>query len=160
MKTGFVNQLDCSPLPDGKLWRLNADLIWVWPDGSAEVCRAGMLTDFASVPDLGRLAGWFMALAMLLRTRFPLTGWSLFWCAWLIGVFAKRIDDDDRTDAPACFHDQDYFRRDKSRAAADWHLVVRMRAMQVGWWKCFLYWFNLRLFGWVAWNFGDHLKKS
>ena len=154
MNSGFTTPLNCTPLPDGRTWRLNSDLVWVWPDGSTEVCPAGMTTDFASVPDLARFAGWFMALAFVLRW------WPLFWFAWLIAVFAKRIDDDDRTDAPACFHDQDYWARTKTRAAADWHFVVRLRANGVAWWKCLLYWLYLRLFGWVCWSFGRHQKPS
>ena len=156
MGQGFKTPLICSPLPDGKTWRLESDLVWQWNDGTFEVCKSGMETDFASVPDLSLLAGLVAGMFHALGGRFQ----NLFWLALVIILLAKKIDDDPRTDAPACFHDQDYYERKKKRYVADWHLVVRMRANEVGWWKCFLYWLNLRLFGWFCWYYGSHAQGS
>ncbi len=145
MRGRFLTSLDASPLPDGRNWQLQKDLVWEWDDGTIETCPSGMVTDFASVPDLAFFAGLFAGI-------FNCLGWqSPFWLALLICVLSKRIDDDDRTSPGASFHDQDYTLKGISRFRADWHLMIRMRSCQVPRWVCILYWVNLRLFGWIVW---------
>ncbi len=160
MKQGFTTELVDIPLPDGKHWMIFKPLRWQWNDGTLEEVPKGFITDYASVPDLSFLAAMAMLVAFAASHWWPATSVGLFWFAWGICVFAKRIDDDPLTDKGAAFHDKDYFERKKPRYVADWHLVIRMRAVGVGWWKCVLYWFNLRLFGWVAWYWGDHAKRA
>lgn len=153
MRAGFLNQLVVSPLPDGRRWQLQCNLFWRWRDGSQEVVPVGTVTDFASVPDLAWLFGVVAGVAHGL-------GWAwLFWPALGVILMAHRLQDDERIDGPATFHDQDYKLRTKPRWLADWHLVVRMRVNRVARWKCFLYWINLRLFGWIVWyRLGPKLK--
>lgn len=170
---GFKSALDCTPLPDGKNWRLNRDLRFVDPRGDEHLVHAGFVTDFASIPSLSRIGAllillgagliwaspfaWGMANAMRAINWMHLAGAVI--CFLGIGIVwvSDDLNGDDQLDAPATLHDDGY-RRPRHGAASwslkfywDWLLFCAMRLNREPLWKCWLIWFNVAVFGWVAW---------
>jgi hypothetical protein len=164
MNTGpakFLSSLEVTPLPDGKNWRLDDPLLFRDPTGFYHRVDKGFVTDFASIPSLSRLGALLMALAFLLNSFFP-SLWRaefsivIFGLGFLIAWLADDLNGDDQLDAPATIHDHGYRRVFGGEPWTmkfywDWILFVAMRANGCGLAKSLLIYFNVTVFGWLAW---------
>ena len=96
----FEQDLNATPLEDGVNWRLNSDLVYIDPEGARHVVPSGFITDFASVPELARLASYVLLLAIpaaILSAWFHIV-WLLIaagvlclfsvWVAWVSAICA------------------------------------------------------------------------
>lgn len=54
--------------------------------------------------------------------------------------------------APAILHDFRYTLQDVTRAAADWELLLSLKAVGVALWRRWLIYAGVRAGGWVGWN--------
>ena len=153
----FITPLEVTPLSDGVNWRLVHDIKFIDLRGELHVVHAGFVTDFASIPSLARLGAVVMLVAAaLLSVCWPAAVVLLalgFGIAWLDPL----LNGDDRLDGPAVLHDDGY-RRARLGSTSwmlkfywDWILFQAMRANNEPMWKCWLIWFNVAAFGWVAW---------
>ena len=160
----FVTDLVATPLRDGKNWRLVHDLKFRDQMGNLHVIHAGFVTDFASIPSLARIGAFLMLLGFALdlsgfgRDRFiSLVGVVLLALGFVICWLADDLNGDDLLDGPATLHDEGYRRKRLGKTAWtmkfywDWILFTAMRANGEPLWKCWLIWFNVAAFGWVAW---------
>ena len=156
----FITPLDATPLPDGIHWRVNRDLIYEDPEGYEHVTRAGYVTDFASIPELARLAAYVLAVSIaagvtgawlhilwLLITALALCLFAL-WVAWV----SPLLNANDKIDAPATGHDNDYTTPGMNKFVADFRLFLSCGANAVEMWLQMLLYFNVTFFGWQAFH--------
>lgn len=160
----FLTDLEVTPLPDGRNWRVVRDLKFVDQMGNVHVVHAGFVTDFASIPSLSKIGAGLMligaALFQVSAFCFP-----LFALGFLIAWIADDLNCDDALDGPATIHDEGY-RRPRLGSTSwtmkfywDWIFFVAMRVKGVELWKCWLIWFNVAAFGWWAW-YDDGRKQG
>lgn len=132
MNPQFLNQLDLSPCPDGRTWRLDQDLVYRSPVAAEQTSApapasaaaglitvpAGFVTDLASIP-------------------------QLFWN--LLPPFGKYTE-------AAVVHDWLYRNHLYPRPVCDAILLEAMQLCGVNWFQRQLIYRNVRAFGWAAWN--------
>lgn len=163
----FLTDLEVTPLADGQNWRLTRRLEFFDARGEFHVVPKGFVTDFASIPPLGRI-GYVMlmfGLAVFGLGLFVHQSEVLSWLGfvlWMLGSaviwLACDFDDDERLDGPAVLHDDGYRRPRlgrrpwKMKLYWDRILFQAMRANGVPYWKAWLVWFNVAVFGWLAWQ--------
>lgn len=170
MSARFITKLEVTPLPDGINWRLAHDLKFIDARGDLHKVPAGFVTDFASIPDLDRvgvvvasIGATVLAVGSNLYGAggklhwLDLAGILLFIAGFAIIWICPDLNRDDQLDAPATLHDEGYRRPRYGRGAWllkfywDWILFQAMRANREPLWKCWLIWFNVAAFGWLAW---------
>ena len=172
----FITPLEVTPLQDGVNWRLVHDVKFIDMRGELHVVHAGFVTDFASIPSLARLGAVIMLIGYALYTLFAvldgtpgylvrITSLFLVGVGFLIAWLDPLLNGDDRLDGPAVLHDDGY-RRARLGSTSwmlkfywDWILFQAMRANGEPLWKCWLIWFNVAAFGWMAW-FQDGRKHK
>lgn len=157
----FLTPLRVTPLADGVRWVLDADLVYVDPDGQLITVPAGFTTDFASIPPLATAGGWGVMAAVWLARWFPLAGWPLFCAAWWVILQADGFEHEGTWDAASCLHDWLYASRGRGFFAANRLLYVAMAARGGGRtaaWKRWVIWQAVNLGGWVAWR--DDARKA
>ncbi|MEI8288790.1 MAG: DUF1353 domain-containing protein [Verrucomicrobiota bacterium] len=161
----FVTDLVATPLRDGKNWRLVHDLKFRDQVGNLHIVHAGFTTDFASIPSLSRIGAFLMLLGFALDRLVSDWGVILLLLGFVICWLADDLNGDDLLDGPATLHDEGYRRPRLGNTAWtmkfywDWILFTAMRANSEPLWKCWLIWFNVAAFGWVAW-FDDGRKHK
>lgn len=147
------------------LWKLADVLKFRDSRGDVHVVPAGFVTDFASIPSLARIGAVVMLLAVILLPWLGLLAACLFMTGFLIAWLDPLLNGDDKLDGPASVHDNGYKRRRLGNTSWvlkfywDWVLFDAMRAVKEPLWKCVLIWFNVSVFGWVAW-FQDGRKAA
>jgi hypothetical protein len=153
----FTTPFNVSPLPDGINWILKSRSVFHPALAEPVIVPKGFITDFASIPPLATIFG------LLLVPLIPLAAFVTSWC-WplvafclLVVIISDGLNCDDRLDAPATAHDFLYRTHSRSRQLADAILREGMRCQKVPFWKAFIVWFNVRIFGWKAWN--DNARK-
>lgn len=169
MNARFTTKLECTPLPDGKNWRIDSDLKFLDQRGDLHKVPAGFVTDFASIPDLDRLGLWIAVVGLIfcaghgfVLNELDLIGIPLLLTGLFIVWICPTLNRDDQLDAPATLHDEGYRRPRYGRSAWlmkfywDWLLFQAMRANREPLWKCWLIWFNVAAFGWIAWYQDSH----
>ena len=126
MTPQFLTQLDLSPCPDGRTWRLDQDFVYQSPRAAAPASAqatlitvpAGFVTDLASIP-------------------------RLFWN--ILPPFGKYT-------AAAVIHDWLYRNHLYPRPVCDAILLEAMKLCGVNWFQRQLIYRNVRAFGWAAWS--------
>lgn len=156
----FLTPLVTKPLPDGTSRQLVAALKFRDAQGGLHVVPTGFITDFASVPDLARIAVWLLIVIV------PLS-WVILWfehwrcfiavdCliafALWVAAIAHRLSGDPLIDAAAVVHDYEYRVTRSNRMYADLLLWQGMVATDRPTWKRVIIWGNVRLFGWKPWR--------
>jgi hypothetical protein len=153
----FLTQLEVTPLPDGKNWRLDKSLTFRDPAGVFHSADVGFVTDFASIPSLSRFGAIVMLSAFVLASFGPLCmelASVLLAVGFAIAWLADDLNGDDQLDAPATLHDWGYQIEHGGWTMKfywDWILFVAMRANGCGITKSLLIYFNVSAFGWLAW---------
>ena len=170
---GFKSTLDCTPLPDGRNWRLNSDLRFADAAGDLHVVHEGFVTDFASIPSLSRIGALLVMLGAGLIWISPAIPWftggvtainwinvisaALIFVGLAVVWVSDDLNGDDQLDGPATLHDEGYRRPRYGRNSWlmkfywDWLLFSAMRCNGEPLWKCWLIWGNVAVFGWGAW---------
>lgn len=167
----FLTPIQATPLADGKNWRMGGDLIYEDPEGMQHVTPKGFVTDWASIPELSRLAAYVLLVAVPLLAA---ACWiHLVWLAVLAGLVcvfslwvawvAPLLNNDDQLDAPAGGHDKDYQTLGFNKFVADLRLFLAMGApgperTPSKLWKRWLVYFNVSAFGWKA--YWDDQKRA
>lgn len=155
----FLTPLRCQQVPNSNRWIVTDELMYRDPYGNLIVVPKGFVTDFASVPPLARFAS-FIALFFQYLSRF--LWWMVIFegLALIVIALAETIENSG-TDEIAVIHDYLYATRLFPRWKADWILNKGMIARGATYnplWKRFLFWFNVRLAGWVPW--ANDAKKN
>ena len=163
----FEQDLNATPLADGINWRLNSDLVYVDPEGGIHVTPAGFQTDFASIPELARLAAYVLLLAIPASVSgawfhvvwlLAVAGFLCLFAVWVAWV-APLLNNDDQLDSPATQHDHEYQTLGTNKFIADFRLFISMGATNRPMWKRLLVWFNVALFGYAAFR-NDQAKAE
>jgi hypothetical protein len=152
----FLNKLAVTPLT-GNNWQLVAGLKFRDANGDIHFVPAGFVTDFASIPSLARLGAVIMLAAAALGLLIGPIAWIFVIAGFLIAWLDPVLNGDEKLDAPAVLHDNGYRRARLGNTSWvmkfywDWILFIAMRANGEPLWKCWLIWFNVAAFGWIAW---------
>ena len=160
MTNTFTTSLDCSPLPDGVRWRLNAPLDYVDPQGQTIRAPAGFTTDFATIPNLSFLAGLLLGVCFLVGDLCPASFNVVFPLgvfAWVIVLIAEQFLHEGTWDCPAALHDYLYATRCRTYWQSNWILFKAMgtRSCSSGltpMWKRVLIYGAVTVGGWWAWH--------
>jgi hypothetical protein len=156
------------PLSDGISWRLNRHLKFEDDNGDLHVVHRSFVTDFASIPDLSKIASLTLLGCLPIAlyaswTHFVcLLAWicALIVCGLFIGLVAYHFNHNDLLDAPAVLHDDGYRRPRlghwpstwRMKLYWDWVFLSAMKANGVSpfvRWSCYI---AVSLFGWHAWR--------
>ena len=155
----FLNRLHDESLPAGRA-RLVTPLHYVTPSGEHIEIPKGFETDYASVPSLARAAVFVLLLMRALHWAM-MTLWKLDILLTIVDALAMAVIfvaewlENRDSDMAAVVHDWMYRTRRYPRWKADWILFCAMAATgapENPMWKRWLFWFNVRLFGWKPWN--------
>ena len=164
----FTTPLVTEPLPDGVNRRLAAPLRFVDDQGQLHEVPAGFVTDFASIPDLARIAAYI--LCSLIPASW-LIEWQEWWVAFAfvaalsafalwVAAIAHRLDADDQVDAPAVIHDYHYRVLRYNRWYSDLLLWQGLTATRRPLWKKAIIVGNVRLFGWLPWRANGRIPPA
>jgi len=168
----FLTPVQASPLADGVNWVLDADLVYEDPEGVPHTTPKGFVTDWASIPDISRLAAYVLlaAIPLLAFGCWRHIVWLVIaasavcafavWVAWV----APLLNNDDQLDGPAGNHDHDYQTLGFNKLVADLRLFLSMGAPGPNrtpsrMWKRVLIYFNVSAFGWKAY-FDDQRRAA
>jgi hypothetical protein len=132
------------------------------PNGFVHCVEKGFVTDFASIPSLARIGSGLMLAGVIFGLT--LSGRGIPWVGklalalvllgFVICWLSDDLNCDPLLDAPATLHDHGYRRPHLGFTLKfywDWILFCAMRANGEPLWKCWLVWFNVTVFGWLAW---------
>lgn len=155
----FLNQLALTPRPDGGIWTVDHSfeaaahhsLLRQLPHGRITV-PAGFATDLASIPALGPVGGGVMLAAFILAQWFPWAGWALMFIGFLVTVASAYLLHYGKYTRAAVLHDWLYRSHLVHRYIADQVLLEAMKECQTARWERVAIYWNVRLFGWVAWR--------
>jgi len=146
MSYKFPKELVVVPCEDGHHWTLVKKFQFESDKLGTITCPKNMVTDFASIPPLN-LIGVVAAIIGLIMGWSPFVGLALF----VIMIAHLLLPTGSYTRA-ATIHDFLYSDRSLSRSDCDMVLYEAMVACKTIWWKRYLIWFNVRLFGWACWH--------
>jgi len=157
MPKDFQNDLDVTPMPDAKRWRVNRGFTYVANDGQEIHVPTGFITDFASIPDLVPVGAILMLCGALLLWWHP---WAwLITAAWIVEVvgfilvwLSDRLRPWGIYGKAAVIHDWIYRTQLYVRGYADRILREAMLCLQTPRWQIYLIYFFVWLLGWWAYT--------
>ena len=158
MEPKFLTEIHVTPLPDGINWRLSHELRYQDSDGQIYEVPAGFVTDFASIPPLARIAGWVLLVSIPAAHFFPWCYTVVAFALWVV-MIADEFNSDDQLDAPATLHDYGYRVWRGKKLHWDGVLYRAMKATRRPVWKRLVIYYNVAIFGWLAWK-GQEIKEK
>lgn len=146
----FNDELIASPENDGRHWILKKRFQYQSSNFGKITCPKGMVTDFASIPPLN-LIGVFFALVSTIFFPSVISLIGLILSLFVISISHLLRPTGSYTRA-ATIHDFLYSDRTRCRSDCDGILYEAMLVCGTIWWKRWLIWFNVRIFGWACWH--------
>ena len=152
-RNSFIQPPDYRPLPDGVIWESVKEMIYVDPWGKIITVPKGFHSDFASIPDLSRIALYVQVIAFTVAIW-----WSPAWivvalATWVIYI-AESFLHEGTWDSSSFLHDWMYATRCRTFWQANWILLVSMKAQGGALtpsWKRYIIFFGVAVGGYVAW---------
>lgn len=152
-RNAFVQTASYRPLLDGVRWELKSKTVYNDPWGQVITVPKGFTTDFASIPDLSRIALEILTVCLALSS---LSLWFLLIVApaWWVVYISESFLHEGTWDDQSVLHDYIYATRCRTFWQANWILLVSMKApgaAQTPAWKRYIIFLGVTLGGYVAW---------
>ena len=155
MTNQFISLPAYKPLDDGVRWISTKRMNYIDPWGGMIIVPIGFVSDFASIPDLSRIAVIIQLIAFALAQWFnPWIFYTLGALASVIIFIAESFLHEGTWDAQAFLHDWMYKSRCRTFWQANWILFVSMKANGAAvtpLWKRILIFGGVALGGYFAW---------
>jgi hypothetical protein len=141
----FTHKLDVQEMLDGVQHRLLVP--FGFDDGhECVVAPQGFVTDYASIPPLGRIAAIAGAIGMVAGLAW------LVWTALAVAFLSSSLLHSGIYQRAAVIHDYLYRTRSHTRGKSDWILYEAMTCCRTPVWQRVVIYLNVRFFGWMVWN--------
>ena len=129
MRNQFISLPTYKPLPDGVNWILTKRLKYIDVDGKIIIVPIGFVTDFASIPDLSRIA-LIVQLASGLCFEFfnPWFFGAIFLLATTVIFIAEEFLHEGTWDDQSALHDYLFRTRCRGFWKSNWILFKAMKA--------------------------------
>lgn len=162
MKNQFISLPAYKPLDDGVNWISTKRMKYIDPWGETIIVPVGFKSDFASIPNLSRIA-LIVQLASCLCCEFfnPWFFGAIFLLATTVIFIAEEFLHEGTWDNQAFLHDWMFRTRCRSFWKANWILFVSMVAVgaaKTPLWKRILIFGGVAVGGYFAWV--DDARKS
>jgi hypothetical protein len=141
------------PLDDGVRWQLEDKMSYCDPWGKMINVPKEFVTDFASIPDLSRIALYVQLIALICAKWFPVA-WFIFTLSSVVIYIAESFLHEGTWDNQSCLHDFIFATRCRNFFVANWILYVSMKAKGAAitpTWKRVIIFLGVMLGGYAAW---------
>jgi hypothetical protein len=155
MQNQFISLPDYKPLDDGVNWISTKRMKYIDPWGKQIAVPIGFKSDFASIPDLSRIALMVqLASGFCFEFFWPWFFGSIFVLACVVIFIAEEFLHEGTWDAQAFLHDYMFRTRCRSFWKANWILFLSMNAKgaaKTPLWKRWLIFGGVAIGGYFAW---------
>jgi len=154
-RNAFLSRPEYKDLPDGVNWELaGKPMRYVDPWGKEINVPVGFKTDFASIPDLSRIALYVLWFGLMLALNYCPWFWILFLVASWVIYIAESFLHEGTWDDQSALHDWMYATRCRTFLQSNWILFVSMRAkggVLTPTWKRVIIFLGVSAGGYKAW---------